>query len=381
MDTRERCAKLLAANDTEAWARFLASNPSPDLRDFRIKGIATTNPVQFKGCDLKGAEFRRCTLQHADFSGALLDGAVFVESDLSHCHFNDSKCGVDSEPPRFQKCKLFNARFSGCSLPGVRLHHVDATRAHFTGANLNGSRIIDVVANNTDFSTAQLKAARLERVQLEAAKLISADLTDASFQDVSVNDETNLAKAKVTRCEIHRRMLDSLSNFGNLTVAQRSSMVIRDDVAKLQMSYSGASKWIHLIALATFLFPYGFFIVYHWALAHIPHLPSNGTEAITLLEALLRYVYSGPLWREGFIFNAATVYAIIGAIYNVARFWLLRVTTRLELQQAITGLPADFSLDRGFVKWVYRIGRYAFYVYLSAVMFNTILFMQQQVLI
>ncbi len=45
-------------------------------------------------------------------------------------------------------------------------------------------------------------------------------------------------------------------NYGGLTQGDRMEMEIEDGVALLRASYSGFLQWLHLFALATFLFPY-----------------------------------------------------------------------------------------------------------------------------
>ena len=194
---------------------------------------------------------------------------------------------------------------------------------------------------------------------------------------IRVSSATRFDDATVDGCVIERRTLESLTDYGRLTRGQRMTMIIVDAVSQLRASFSGFQMWIHLIALALFLFPYAWFVASQWAHARFGF---SATTTIPLWEALLRYILAGgdgwqQEWRLRLLPFAMFV---ISCVYNVVRAVLLWKTKGLELQQEASGLPANFSMTG---KWwyLYQAARYGLWINFLVVLVHPFHFMNQRV--
>ena len=99
-----------------------------------------------------------------------------------------------------------------------------------------------------------------------------------------------------------------------------------------------------LFSLFLFVWPYIFFIAYHW---NIPHFSMANEESISLLRALGLYIINGG---QNISSNEIDIYwrsfgtFIILSIYNLARFVLLFQTKTLEYEREVTEMESIFSL-------------------------------------
>jgi hypothetical protein len=155
-------------------------------------------------------------------------------------------------------------------------------------------------------------------------------------------------------------------------------MRIIDGVATLRASYSGFLQWIHVIALAAFLFPYMAFVTRQWF--NSKFVFSNDGATITLWEALFRFIWNGGQnWQAGWHLAMVPFTAFAFSLaYNVLRGMLLWKTKKLELIQEASGLPAIFSLT-GLWGWLYRAAQVGFYCNLFVVAVHTFHFLGQRI--
>ncbi len=107
----------------------------------------------------------------------------------------------------------------------------------------------------------------------------------------------NLAGAVVSGAKIDRYDLECLENYGGLTQGDRMEMEIEDGVALLRATYSGFLQWIHLFALATFLFPYAWFVTVQWSKAQFLAAPDD--TWLPLWKALVWFIFNGGVdWHH-----------------------------------------------------------------------------------
>ena len=148
------------------------------------------------------------------------------------------------------------------------------------------------------------------------------------------------------------------------------TMNIIDSVARLRASYSGFWQWIHLMALATFIFPYAWFVVVQWSIAKF--VAPGTVDHIPLWKALFTFIYNGGVnWQDGPAFHWSFVAFLFLTAYNLLRAILLWKTKQLELQQESSGLPAMFSLSKSRWGTLLKVATWSFYLYLAIALFNT----------
>lgn len=246
--------------------------------------------------------------------------------------------------------------------------------ANFKGVNLGEANLTDANLKYSNLTNADLSGASLDGANLE-----KADLTDSRLLGVWVNDTTIFADAVVDGCKIDIYTLERLKNYGGLSKLARTTMKIRDDLGDLRASFSGAYRWVHIIALAIFLFPYVSFATMRYFEAEFSAHDSGAS--IALWEAIARYLWNGGQdWQSGWNFHWSFVTFLLLAAYNLARFLLLSKTLKMEHQQEISGLPVRFFIsEEPFWHHLKRFLSLAFWAGLIILALNTWHFLTQQV--
>lgn len=364
-----------------------------DLHDFDLREARLDNAklvgANLRGAKLEGANLDRADLQEADLSYSRLSRAQLTRTDLSgaileHCKLRGARVlprevkGMKAsyavfdgeadlsganlttcvlEHARFENANLKNTVFNSCPLTGATFRHCDAQNAQFRDAVCNDASFLEVNCRDARFNDAQLRK--------------------ASFKGVTVNSATHFHKAIVEGCRIDRHTLESLENYGGLTVGDRMGMLIDDDVATMRFSFGGFRGIIHLIGLTIFAAPYLWFIGRCWYVAEF--MSGGPGETVMISEALLRFVWSGGKgWQHGWMLNwYPFVLFAFALIYNVLRFRLLWKTKALEHRQSVSGVPVQFSL-LGVWRILYELGRVGFYLNLIVVFLHTLHFLSHR---
>ncbi len=263
---------------------------------------------------------------------------------------------------------LTGADFTDADLHGVTFHHAELVSANFNKADLEHAKF-----DNANLTKASVRA-HLAHAQFTRANLAGADLRGAS-----VNSDTSFVNAIVAECKVDRFTLECLDDYGGLTKGQRMSMSVVDGVATLRAAYSGFWQWVHLTALAGFLFPYVWFVLWNW-MTRATFASGLAERRIALWEALARYIWNGGVdWKLGWQFHWSFFLFVVALSYNVLRLALLYKTKQLELQQESSGLPAKFSLQASRWGKALRIANVVLWINLGAVTLNTIHFMTQTI--
>lgn len=415
----------LIRQGVDAWNEWRADNPteSIDLRGEGLTGLKLSG-VNLSKASLSHAELSNVDFSGANFHGANLDGAILKAADLHGAKFSEASLvgaelkeanlidanlsAADLKKADLSRAVLSNAVlsdaileeatlngaiFSGAMLNGVllrvaklrqadlssaSLHQANISHADLHSANLNGADLSHSDLNRASLNDAQLCAADLSGANLCGTLFIKAHLTMANFSGATLDSATRFQGSHTEGCTIDRYQLERLEDYGGLTVGNRMSMDIKDGVAQLRASYSGFWQWVHLTALAVFIFPYVWFVLVQWSRASF--FPSETQAHIPLWEALLTFIYNGGVnWQDGLSFHWSFLAFVFLTFYNFVRLVLLWKTKQLELYQESSGLPAMFSLEGSGWGTLLKVATWSFTLYLAIALFNTGHFFTQEV--
>lgn len=320
--------------------------------------------ANFKGSNLEGGRLQSVDCREAVFENVKLEQAVLREvnaaADVQHPPANQF------QNAKFHGAHIVDSDFSGCvfrraNFDRSRLSRVDLSGCDLTNSSLEASELVSV-----NFSRSHLNAASFHR-----AKLVDCDL-----REVTVDQSTRLAEViSIQGCKIDRFTLEMLIGQGVLTAGQRMVMNIEDDVAKLRLSFGGFYRWLHAIAIITFVFPYVWFVILHHVLAQFG---SEARPSIPLVEALARYIVSGGrTWSNGWQPDIGAISLfVLALVLNAVRFAMLWKTSVLEHQEQITTLPARWTL-RSHKWWnrCYQASRWAIWAFAILAVLHSLVFL------
>src|SRR5690606_33631442 len=118
--------------------------------------------ISLRGRDLRYAKLERADLNRVDFTGAALDGASFVGTDLSNARF---QCGdvseliLSADRKRARCTSARNADFTRARLTGARMAGVDLNGAILEEADLEGAELAHAWLAGANFAGASLEKA------------------------------------------------------------------------------------------------------------------------------------------------------------------------------------------------------------------------------
>ncbi|EIV8466630.1 Qnr family pentapeptide repeat protein [Vibrio vulnificus] len=113
--------------------------------------------IEFRECDLKGANFSQ-----ANFSNRISHKAYFCSAYITGCNLNYS----NFERAMLEKCDLFENRWRGANLSGASLKGSDLSRGEFSPEQW-GSFIVE----ECDLTHIELDGLDVRRVSLHGAKI------------------------------------------------------------------------------------------------------------------------------------------------------------------------------------------------------------------
>ncbi|WP_176084248.1 pentapeptide repeat-containing protein [Martelella sp. HB161492] len=334
-----------------------------DFSGWLFPGFLTFDRVEFAAAiSFNGCEFSAITFHGVAFKGQLdLSRCQATELKFFHARFHDATDFSGSHISQefaIQSSEMHKpANWKGMrserklNLSGSTFHEgADLSEAMLEGTvAMQGSKFHAplVVAgkdlHGSNFRSASLHDADFTNTNLEDANFTGADLTNANLLGAHTNTKTIFEKATADGCRINRYALECLKDYGELSDGARMKMAIQDDVAILRQRFSGYLRWMHLVALVAFIFPYAWFLLSKWGEARFFDNPA--VEHITLAEALCRYIYNGGVnWETGFDFSFSFVIFILGLLFNCLRGIMLWKTKTLEFQEEVRGVRVDFSL-------------------------------------
>ena len=172
----------VAAKQAEFDAKIAAAFPPKKVIDRTAFDVEAARRDGFAKAKLRGADFSGLDLSGVSFAGAFLREAKFANAKL---------CGAD-----LSGANLCDADLSGADLTGARLHHADLQKAIVAGAvwtqtslthaklsrlDLTGADFSGATGQRPDFTEATLASATFCGANLPQAVFRRAILTDADF--------------------------------------------------------------------------------------------------------------------------------------------------------------------------------------------------------
>jgi Pentapeptide repeats (8 copies) len=152
--------------------------------------------ISLRGRRLEGAVLHNVVMKKVDFSGAQLQGAWFVDSDLRRANFGciDEMPGAAGmvrlaglfaqgmfETPRPECAQLQRAWFVGSELQGSSLRSANLQGSFFASADLQGALLDYAFIQGAYFADVKLDGASLLHARLQGATLIIVGLRGASL--------------------------------------------------------------------------------------------------------------------------------------------------------------------------------------------------------
>ncbi|WP_299597828.1 pentapeptide repeat-containing protein [uncultured Tateyamaria sp.] len=342
--------------------------------DFVLGAYGFPGDVTFRNCrfageiELPSLESRHhWTFQQCGFQSGIKtqQGTVNQALTFSHCTFSTPKkmSPLVLDDTSFSNSVVINySNVASISLKkaifsqGIDISYLSCGRADFSGSHINhrSSFLRFTIRSTSNFWGARLAGVKFEESKLHLARFQSADISGARFHKTSLIDAnftgatfdqgTSLENSKVQGCVISRIDLDTMDNFGGLTVGARMSMSISDDTADLRQSYSGFFGTLHTLSLFVFCFPYLWFLLQRWYEANLA--VDIKVTKVPLWQAFVRYVYSGgEAWRTAAEVSLSFYVFLAALLLNGLRVALLLKTKQLERVEEVTGVPARFSLN------------------------------------
>ncbi len=153
-------SELANVNLKNSWLVRITDPSVLSLDDFALFKILWDS-TQVSGANMSGSN-----LSHVDFSGAVLTGA-------------------GNSPANFTSSNLSDVVFNGLNLDGVlmggNLTHVNMSRIKFNRASMVAADLTYVIANDVDFSYANLRKAKLNKSIMNFTNFMGAILSNADF--------------------------------------------------------------------------------------------------------------------------------------------------------------------------------------------------------
>lgn len=174
-----------------------------DLED-AVLNWCDLSKANLSDCSLPRASFRRAKLMHATFEDANCEGADFRRGDLtglraSGAATNFSNCrldGVEAAGAVFAEANLVGADLNQANLQGAGFTRANLRKAVLDRADLTGARLIRADLSEAALYTVNLFEASLEKANLTRTVLRGSNLYGAELVDV-ILDETDLASANL----------------------------------------------------------------------------------------------------------------------------------------------------------------------------------------
>lgn len=125
-----------------------------------------------------------------DFRGANLRGANFEKADLSRCLFAKAVlAGANLRGANLDWSRLRGADLTGADLREATLYYADLRGAKLTRADLSGADLLEAQLIGADLVEADLSGANLKRVILAGDSGVSVRMAGARLKGAAITDE------------------------------------------------------------------------------------------------------------------------------------------------------------------------------------------------
>ncbi len=205
-------------------ANLTKSNGAGDLTSCRFDG-ATLDGFTASHAQLRDCSFEKASLKNAKFSHTELADCCFAGADLRGATFEG-----DSDPLVFKNCDLKRADFRGAILSHVRFDGCDLTGAQFTDAKLAGLELV-----HTDGSKAKGLDVEAQR-GAKGAAITALEAAAPTFKNITVTVKLKL-RSKTAECILYqfdhsantscRQAWLAGNDVGSLTIADAISTIAK----------------------------------------------------------------------------------------------------------------------------------------------------------
>ena len=137
---------------------------------------------------LTDANFRRANLKSAFLNGASLQRANLAAADFSEIYFdiNPDFRGADLRNANFYKAVLNGVDFSGARLDEANFNRTELSGVMFVNANLSEAEMKDAVAQGARFNNADVSDVNFSDSDLTNANFNGANIEDARFGEANL---------------------------------------------------------------------------------------------------------------------------------------------------------------------------------------------------
>jgi uncharacterized protein YjbI with pentapeptide repeats len=384
-----------------------------------FRGLDVSDPIELE--TINGLHFSDCKVEFATMR--IVEDCTFTDCQLEF--------GLDLQKianTKFIRCNTGSSTLSGfgngsaineCEIYRVFLDPTDNSKTQITG-----SRIIQFVMNYApgDHSNAHIHLHRCQFSKIFFPKNFQGNIWDCEFDGLATAEKTTFSNASFSNVDLtlfkfntetrfrscqfdgvtmSRFQLSCMNNYGGLSPSQRSQssqIKIICDVAELRMNFGGWLNTVHLMSLIAFLLPYAWFIVVKW----ISNTRWHGEATVDqeqkeeLFWQFLKFIWHGKpstVWAA--LPSISFYFFLVFLIYNAIRATLLWKTMKLEHEEHVLGVPANFSLvgkskpnpDGGRIRqirdslakhqwnFLFQIYRWGFYVSVLCAIGHTLCFL------
>ena len=137
---------------------------------------------------LRDANLRRANLEGAFLNGTNLQRANLAAADFSEIYFdiNPDFRGADLRNANFYKAVLNGVDFSDARLDEAKFNRTELNGAMFVNANLNEAEMKDAIAQEARFNNADVSDANFSETDLVNASFQGTDIEDAKFSEANL---------------------------------------------------------------------------------------------------------------------------------------------------------------------------------------------------
>jgi len=148
--------------------------------------------ANLKGVFLNGANLQRANLAAADFSEIYFDvNPDFRGADLRNANFHKAVLdGVDFSGARLDEAKFNRAELNGATFVNAKLNEAEMKDAAAQGARFNGADVSDATFSESDLTNASFHGADIEDAKFSEADLTGANFSAALNADKAIFDDT-----------------------------------------------------------------------------------------------------------------------------------------------------------------------------------------------
>lgn len=142
----------------------------------------TDRTLNFRGRDLRYAQFDLADMRKADLTGAKAAGASFKATKLVAARLD----GAELQGTVFNKAQLDGASLERAQLQGALLEEAQLQGASLVLTQLQGATLVQAHLQGASLEQAQLQGATLDQAQLQGASIEQTQLQGASLEEAQL---------------------------------------------------------------------------------------------------------------------------------------------------------------------------------------------------